>query len=125
MSRHAFTGDGFLFCFTTPTQKLEVNGAVPAQNFIVSSSRKIKDNIFALCGHEALEALVHLTPVKFNYKTQDAENVRIGFIAEDVPELVASADRKGVRTTSLTLPGAVPAPPQTLRTPLAKLLQNS
>ena len=54
----------------------------------MSSSRKIKDNIFALCGHEALEALVHLTPVKFNYKTQDAENVRIGFIAEDVPELV-------------------------------------
>jgi hypothetical protein len=52
---------------TTPTQKLEVNGAVLAQNFIVSFSRKMKDNIFDLCGHEALEALVHLTPVKFNY----------------------------------------------------------
>ena len=39
--------------------------------------------------------------MKFNYKTQDAENVRIGFIAEDVPELVASADRKGVSFTDI------------------------
>jgi 2',3'-cyclic-nucleotide 2'-phosphodiesterase (5'-nucleotidase family) len=78
-----------------------VNGAVLAQNFIVSSSRKIKENIFDLRGHEALAALEHLTPVKFNYKTQDAEKVRIGFIAEDVPEPVASAVRKGVSFTDI------------------------
>jgi hypothetical protein len=95
------SGDAIGIGTTTPTQKLEVNGAVLAQNFIVSSSRTIKDNIFDLCTQEALEALEHLSPMKFNYKTQDAENVRIGFIAEDVPELVASADRKGVSFTDI------------------------
>jgi hypothetical protein len=78
-----------------------VNGNVLAQNFIMSSSRKIKDNIFDLCSREALAALEHLNPVKFNYKTQDAENVRIGFIAEDVPQSVATADRRGVSFTDI------------------------
>ena len=94
-------GDAIGIGTTTPTQKLEVNGVVLAQNFIMSSSRKIKDNIFDLCSHEALAALEHLNPVKFNYKTQEAENVRIGFIAEDVPQSVASADRKGVSFTDI------------------------
>jgi len=35
-------------------------------------------------------------PVNFDYKTGDAKKLHIGFIAEDVPELVASTDRKGV-----------------------------
>jgi hypothetical protein len=89
---------------------------------MVSSSRKLKDNIFDLCGHEALEALVHLTPVKFNYKTQDAENVRIGFIAEDVPELVASADRKGVSFTDIVaiLTQVVKEQQKTIRTLVEK-----
>jgi hypothetical protein len=33
--------------------------------------------------------------VKFNYKS-DQEDKHIGFIAEDVPDLVATKDRKGL-----------------------------
>jgi hypothetical protein len=40
--------------------------------------------------------LKQLSPVKFNYKTEDAKKVPIGSIVQDVPELVASTDRKGV-----------------------------
>jgi hypothetical protein len=36
-----------------------------------------------------------LNPVKYNYKA-DKEDEHLGFIAEDVPELVASKDRKGM-----------------------------
>jgi hypothetical protein len=81
---------------TTPTHKLHVIGDVGATAFNLTSSREIKDNIVNLCSQEAFEALEHLSPVKFNYKTESAKNVHIGFVAEDAPELVATADRKGV-----------------------------
>ena len=42
-----------------------------------------------------MEALEGLNPVKFNYKTNKDEDY-MGFIAEDVPELVATKERKGV-----------------------------
>jgi hypothetical protein len=42
-----------------------------------------------------LQTLASLQPVTFNYKTDTAWQ-HVGFIAEDVPELVASPDRKGL-----------------------------
>src|SRR5208283_1869105 len=36
-----------------------------------------------------------LNPVKYNYKT-DKDDRHVGFIAEDVPDLVATKDRKGL-----------------------------
>jgi hypothetical protein len=60
-----------------------------------SSSIEKKENIRELSPEEALAALVALQPVKFNYKTDDVEDY-VGFIAEDVPELVATADRSGL-----------------------------
>jgi hypothetical protein len=36
-----------------------------------------------------------LEPVKYNYK-DDHEEMHVGFIAEDVPDLVATKDRKGL-----------------------------
>jgi len=86
---------------TNPIEKLEVNGNVRANLFVVASSREIKDNILNLGSQEALEALEHLSPVKFNYKTEDAKNVHVGFVAEDVPELVATSNRKGVSIMDL------------------------
>lgn len=60
------------------------------------SSRTLKENISELSGKEALETLADLSPVKFKY-IADAENVNhVGFIAEDVPDLVATPDRKGL-----------------------------
>lgn len=44
----------------------------------------------------ALDTLAGLTPVTFRYKEEAAQTTHVGFIAEDVPDLVASIDRKGL-----------------------------
>jgi hypothetical protein len=59
------------------------------------SSRELKKNISELAGDEAIEALMSLIPVKYNYKTNE-EELELGFIAEDVPDLVARNDRKSL-----------------------------
>ena len=60
-----------------------------------ASSRDYKDNIEALATEEALDTLKELNPVKFAYK-RDRTEKHIGFIAEEVPELVSTKDRKGL-----------------------------
>lgn len=60
-----------------------------------ASSRQYKQDIKELTEDEALDALKELKPVKFSYKV-DSEEKHVGFIAEDVPELVATKDRKGM-----------------------------
>jgi acetolactate synthase small subunit len=60
-----------------------------------SSSRESKENIAELTPEEALAALANLEPVTFNYRQEQQEQY-VGFIAEDVPELVANSDRTGL-----------------------------
>jgi hypothetical protein len=60
-----------------------------------ASSRELKENIQDLTADEARDALSGLNPVKYNYK-KDKEEARVGFIAEDVPELVAMNGRKSL-----------------------------
>ncbi len=60
------------------------------------SSRELKENINNMATEEAMETLEGLNPIKFNYKEDDQKETHLGFIAEDVPELVASQDRKGL-----------------------------
>jgi hypothetical protein len=60
-----------------------------------ASSREYKDNIEALATEEALGALRELNPVKFAYK-KDMTEKHVGFIAEEVPDLVSTKDRKGL-----------------------------
>ena len=60
-----------------------------------ASSRELKENIEGLGAEEAKEALAELSPVKYAYKVDRAER-HVGFVAEDVPALVASKDRKTV-----------------------------
>jgi len=60
-----------------------------------SSSREKKENISELSVEDALATLAGLQPVRFNYKSDEEENY-VGFIAEDVPELVATNDRQGL-----------------------------
>ncbi|WP_072925048.1 tail fiber domain-containing protein [Microcystis aeruginosa] len=64
--------------------------------FVQSSSKTLKENIDLLSLQEAAQTLAGLNPVKFNYKTDSDQHQNIGFIAEDVPELLATSDRKGV-----------------------------
>ncbi|MGD1076603.1 MAG: tail fiber domain-containing protein [Thermodesulfovibrionales bacterium] len=65
-----------------------------------ASSREYKENIRDLTVEEVIQALEGFNPVKFNYKT-DQEDKHIGFLAEDVPDLVATKDRKGVSPIDL------------------------
>jgi hypothetical protein len=60
-----------------------------------ASSRAYKENIEDLTAAEAIQALKSLDPVKYNMKKAKDEK-HVGFIAEDVPDLVASKDRKGL-----------------------------
>jgi len=65
-----------------------------------SSSRERKDNIETLTVEDAIAALAQLEPVQFNYRNDTGETY-VGFIAEDVPALVATADRKSLSTMDI------------------------
>ncbi len=65
-----------------------------------SSSRAKKENIAALSLDDALAALSRLEPVHFNYKTDRVEQ-HVGFIAEDVPDIVATSDRTGLSSMDI------------------------
>jgi hypothetical protein len=60
-----------------------------------ASSRALKENISDLEAEEAMVTLKGLNPVRFTYKA-DKSDEQVGFIAEDVPELVATKDHKGM-----------------------------
>ena len=66
-----------------------------AGSWINASSRDTKQDIHQLDGAAAFDALEALQPVTFAYKANPAET-QVGFIAEDVPDLVATNDRKGL-----------------------------
>jgi hypothetical protein len=60
-----------------------------------ASSREHKENIRDLTLEEAMAALSELRPTRYNYKV-DREEEHVGFIAEDVPGIVANKDRDGL-----------------------------
>jgi hypothetical protein len=74
----------------TATGAYEAGGA-----WVDGSSRELKDEITPLSSDAAAQALAALAPVTFKYKTDRAWQ-HVGFIAEDVPQLVAAPDRKGL-----------------------------
>ena len=65
-----------------------------------SSSRDKKENISELSTERAAVALMQLEPVQFNYRNERGEQY-IGFIAEDVPDLVANRDRQSLSTMDI------------------------
>lgn len=66
-----------------------------------TSSQKFKDNIKPLETQKAVETFQKLTPVTYNYKIDKAEH-HVGFIAEDVPDLIAEQGRKGLNAMPVT-----------------------
>ena len=63
--------------------------------WVNGSSRELKQDIADLSVEEALEVVAGLRPVTFRYRSNPDE-LEAGFIAEEVPDLVATTDRKGV-----------------------------
>ncbi|HEX8155514.1 MAG TPA: tail fiber domain-containing protein [Thermoanaerobaculia bacterium] len=60
-----------------------------------ASSRALKQNIETLNSADAMSTLEALKPVTYQYKA-DPTDMQVGFIAEDVPALVATPNRKGL-----------------------------
>jgi hypothetical protein len=82
----------------TPSQPLEMaSGAYVSAGGVWTnaSSRSLKDQILDLPASRAMDAFAKLQPVTFVYKAEPTQT-HLGFIAEDVPELVATNDRKSL-----------------------------
>jgi hypothetical protein len=60
-----------------------------------ASSRAAKHDIRELNAEDARTALAGLAPVRFRYNAEPGDE-SLGFIAEDVPDLVATSDRKAL-----------------------------
>ena len=89
---------------TSPTQPLQMGSSAHVTSGGVwtnASSREYKENIENLSIEKAINTLNKLNPVTFNYKIDRSENY-VGFIAEDVPELVSTHDRKGLSPMDIT-----------------------
>ena len=85
---------------TTEKFKIDYSGNVTALSFNPTSTRESKNNIQKLSAQSANEALMKLDPVTFSYKLDPGQN-HVGFIAEDVPELVATKDRKTINPVDI------------------------
>lgn len=97
VSHRMFIGtDGKVGIGTTgPDEALHVIGNVKATNIMQSCSRTAKRDISELDAEEATAAVRRMRPVRFRYKASPQEE-QLGFIAEDVPDLVAVNDRQSV-----------------------------
>ncbi|MFO1430704.1 MAG: LamG-like jellyroll fold domain-containing protein [Candidatus Competibacteraceae bacterium] len=59
-------------------------------------SRDFKENIDELTTREALTTLAKLNPIKYDYKGEKSFRQNLGFIAEEMPDNLASFDRKSI-----------------------------
>jgi Chaperone of endosialidase len=84
--------------FSAPTNPLQfASGALVTAGgvFTNASSRSYKDHIKELSAADARTALLQLAPVTYVYKAAPGEH-HVGFIAEDSPPMLTTADRKAM-----------------------------
>jgi hypothetical protein len=95
---YSFINGGVGIGTTSPTHLLDVGTSGAYCNggaWVTGSSREYKQDIEDLSVEVAEGAVAKLNPVTYEYKASPGEH-HVGFIAEDVPDLVATADRKGM-----------------------------
>ena len=81
----------------TPSNKLHVVGDIFATGTITQgSSRQLKESVSPLSGGDAFSVLRSLQPVSYRYIADDSGDLQLGFIAEDVPELVSVPERNAI-----------------------------
>lgn len=85
----------------SPLEKFHVVGnALITGNLELGSSRDYKSDIRSLEDEEALQALKELRPVKYYHEQKPDEEV-LGFIAEEVPDLVATNGRRSIGNSDI------------------------
>ncbi|PSB34420.1 tail fiber domain-containing protein [Stenomitos frigidus] len=62
----------------------------------MACSRTLKENILSLSSDEAIQTLIGLRSVKYDYKGERAFRQILGFIAEEMPDNLASQDRQSL-----------------------------
>jgi Chaperone of endosialidase len=72
-------------------------GFIQAKDILINSSQELKQDISTLSKEEAYNLINELEPVKFAFKNDSSKRENIGFIAEDVPDIVSDEDHKSVR----------------------------
>jgi Chaperone of endosialidase len=74
-----------------------LKGVIQANDVLINSSQELKQDISTLTKEEAYEVIKNLEPMKFFFKDDPSKKQNIGFIAEQVPDIVSSEDHKQVR----------------------------
>jgi hypothetical protein len=120
-----FTGGNVGIGTTSPAYPLQLaSGAHVTAGGVWTnaSSRALKQDIASLPLEQALAAVERLAPVTYAYKASPGER-HVGFIAEDVPDLLATNDRKGLAAMDVVaaLTKVVQSQQEALRTQQALL----
>ncbi len=88
---------------TIPAEQLHVEGNIVASGAIGPvSSKAFKKDIAYISTKEAIMTLDGLDPVKFKYKNDNLGEEHLGFLAEDVPELVSTNNRNHLSIMDFT-----------------------
>ena len=96
-TRMQLTDQGFLEMYdTSGIRRAYTDGF----SWIDSSSRDSKRDIKELASKDAHKALSELNPVTFFYK-DGPQDEQVGFVAEEVPELVAIHGKKGLKALDI------------------------
>jgi hypothetical protein len=87
---------------TAPTHLIHLAGGAYSDGatWVNASSRALKKDIKEVTAEEAIQTVENLKPVSFVYK-EGNQDMHVGFIAEDVPEIVATSDRKGLESMDI------------------------
>lgn len=106
-SKFFIAADGNIgISYTSPTHPIHhVSGAhlTVGGMWIDASSRKRKTDIITISTNkqkELYDLLDEINPVTFKYKV-DMDKIRLGFIAEDVPELISEKNRDSISPMSI------------------------
>jgi Chaperone of endosialidase len=73
------------------------NGVVKANDILINSSQELKQDISTLTKEEAYSLIGKLEPIKFSFNNDPSKKQNIGFIAEQVPDIVADDDHSSIR----------------------------
>jgi hypothetical protein len=89
---------GFGQGMANPQHLIHLNGGAYSDgtSWVDATSKASSRDVSRLTLSQAREALAGLDPVTFRHRADENGELHVGFMVEDVPELVAMQDRKGL-----------------------------